>query len=117
MLLFLNRLPEDDILRSASFRATWHGCSVAALYLVERLKSEVMAAAATHFQALAVGQARSRTIKRLARNPPGHRQPMHVRTHIPPPLLIIFALRDPALRMFAQALIRGLLRRSRASWR
>ncbi|EIE21844.1 hypothetical protein COCSUDRAFT_56295 [Coccomyxa subellipsoidea C-169] len=51
---------------------------VAALYLVERLKSEVMAAAATHFQALAVGQARSRTIKRLARNPPGHRQPMHV---------------------------------------
>ena len=54
-------------------------CSVAALYLVERLKSEVMAAAATHFQALAVGQARRRTIKRLARHPPGHRKALHVR--------------------------------------
>lgn len=60
--------------------ALTHGlCSVAALYLVERLKSEVMAAAATHFQALAVGQARRRTIKRLARHPPGHRKAMHVR--------------------------------------
>ena len=44
-------------------------CRVAALYLVERIKNEVVSMAATHFQALAVGQARQRTIRRLARNP------------------------------------------------
>jgi len=51
---------------------------VAALYLVERLKSEVMTAAATHFQALAVGQARRRALKRLARHPPGLRKALRV---------------------------------------
>lgn len=44
---------------------------VAALYLVERIKNEVVSIAATHFQALAVGQARQRAIRRLAHNPPG----------------------------------------------
>lgn len=52
---------------------------MAALYLVERLKAEVMAAAATHFQAVAVGQARRRALRRLARHPPGGRKPMLVR--------------------------------------
>ena len=51
---------------------------VAALYLVERIKNEVVSMAATHFQALAVGQARQRTIRRLARNPAGSSKPMSV---------------------------------------
>ena len=44
-------------------------CRVGALYLVERLKPEIMAAAATHYQALAVSQARRRALRRLARHP------------------------------------------------
>ena len=53
-------------------------CRVAALYLVERIKNEVVSMAATHFQALAVGQARQRTIRRLARNPAGSSKNMSV---------------------------------------
>ena len=53
-------------------------CRVAALYLVERIKSEVVSMAATHFQALAVGQARQRAIRRLARNPAGSDKNMSV---------------------------------------
>ena len=52
---------------------------VAALYLVERIKAEVVSMAATHFQALAVGQARQRALRRLARNPPGFSKSLTVR--------------------------------------
>ena len=55
---------------------------VAALYLVERIKAEVVSMAATHFQALAVGQARQRAIRRLARNPPGFSKSLTVRLHL-----------------------------------
>ena len=51
---------------------------MAALYLVERIKNEVVSMAATHFQALAVGQARQRTIRRVARNPAGSSKTMSV---------------------------------------
>ena len=56
---------------------------VAALYLVERIKAEVVSMAATHFQALAVGQARQRAIRRLARNPPGFSKSLNVRLRLP----------------------------------
>jgi hypothetical protein len=52
---------------------------VAALYLVERLKSEVMAVAATHFQAMAISHARRRALKRLARHAAGHKKDINVR--------------------------------------
>ena len=52
---------------------------MAALYLVERIKNEVVSMAATHFQALAVGQARQRALRRLARNPPGLHKSLTVR--------------------------------------
>lgn len=65
----------------AQCRSTCSGLlrRVAALYLVERIKGEVAAIAATHFQALAVGQARQRAIRRLARNPPGFQKSISVR--------------------------------------
>ena len=56
---------------------------VAALYLVERIKAEVVSMAATHFQALAVGQARQRALRRLARNPPGFSKSLTVRLCLP----------------------------------
>jgi hypothetical protein len=43
---------------------------VAALYVVERLRGEVLTAAAAHFQALAIVQARHRTLCRLSRRAP-----------------------------------------------
>ena len=58
---------------------------MAALYLVERIKGEVVSMAATHFQALAVGQARQRALRRLARNPPGPHKSLTVRA---PPILL-----------------------------
>lgn len=45
-------------------------CRVAALYVVERLRGEVLTAAAAHFQALAIVQARHRTLCRLSRRAP-----------------------------------------------
>ena len=57
---------------------------VAALYLVERIKAEVVSMAATHFQALAVGQARQRALRRLARSPPGFSKSLTVRLRLPP---------------------------------
>ena len=56
---------------------------VAALYLVERIKAEVVSMAATHFQALAVGQARQRALRRLARSPPGFSKSLTVRLRLP----------------------------------
>ena len=41
-------------------------CRVAALFVVDRLKSEVVAAAVTHYQALALHKTRRRALKRLA---------------------------------------------------
>jgi hypothetical protein len=67
---------------------------VAALYLVERIKNEVVSMAATHFQALAVGQARQRALRRLARNPPGLHKSLTVRT---PPILL--RLTPPAMAL------------------
>ncbi|KAK9840543.1 hypothetical protein WJX81_000451 [Elliptochloris bilobata] len=43
---------------------------VAALYVVERLRGEVLTSAAAHFQALAIVQARHRTLCRLSRRAP-----------------------------------------------
>ena len=56
---------------------------VAALYLVERIKAEVVSMAATHFQALAVGQARQRALRRLSRSPPGFSKSLTVRLCLP----------------------------------
>ena len=44
----------------------WMGCRMAALFVVERLKSEVVAAAIAHFQALALHKTRRRSLRRLA---------------------------------------------------
>ena len=51
------------------------GGRVAALYVVERLRGEVLTSAAAHFQALAIVQARHRTLCRLSRRAPPSQVP------------------------------------------
>lgn len=41
-------------------------CRLSGLYVLERLKSEVIACAVTHYQHLAVQQTRTQTLRRLA---------------------------------------------------
>ena len=69
------------------------GGRVAALYVVERLRGEVLTSAAAHFQALAIVQARHRTLCRLSRRAPPSQVPPACTTLTPAWLLSLFMIR------------------------